>query len=944
LHQKSHIKTGENNFGKLVALLFLLLVSSQLMAQYREAENWLVGNNWLNFSGGGEPSVIQPAQPLGYQSSTCISDKNGQLLFYHDGLYVRNRQQQLMPYCFNDGIYYQQLFSASAGLSVQGNIIVPWPGNDSLYIIFHIFHQSLNNKASPLLYSVINVKHNSGLGDVVQPNILLLNTDATIKLSAVLHCNKKDVWVVGHLKNSDKYFAYLVTAAGISPTPVYSNCNFIPGGIDVTGFDNSHYGTMKISPQGDKLAAAHMGRDFIELCDFNNQTGVVSNPKQLKMKPAHAYYDISLSGSGIYCVEFSPSGHYLYANGIYNSYWPPLNSDRAVGRIVQFDASQPTEATIQSSMYLVDTIFIGGYNSMQLANNGKIYLNSSGSAFSCITNPEATGIGCNFSENYTPAFSSTQGSLPNFIQSYFRYPVIATGNCMGQSISFSIQNLVGVSSISWNFGDPASGINNTSSLQNPNHSFTSTGTYTVTAILQNSNGCAADTITKLIHAGALTINLGNDTAICSRDTLQLQPIPVINGSSLLWSNGNTDTVLKVTQPGQYWLRASAGGCNAVDTINITLRSLPQFTLGNDSLICGNTSVPLAPSPAQTGTYTWSNNAATPTINVSNAGSYWLQIIDGFGCKWRDTVAVGFKTLPNFNLGNDTTICQQDTLLLNAAISGATGYTWNTGATTPQIKTYQSGIYWCDVNKQGCIYRDSIMLTVKPLPIANLGNDTTLCENTTLLLDAQNPGSSWMWNTGSMAQTYLVRQAGFYKVTVTNNNCINKDSINISYELLPRFSLGSDRLICPGEVITLQPMLNPLWQLMWQDGSGAVTYRVVQPGLYYLDATTRCGTTREDIVFTSGLCRVNIPNAFTPNGDGRNDVLKALGTEAVTSFDLKIFNRYGQLIFETKDKNKGWDGRYNGQRVNNGAYAYVCTYNEQNSVMKQILKGIVIIIR
>lgn len=324
------------------------------------------------------------------------------------------------------------------------------------------------------------------------------------------------------------------------------------------------------------------------------------------------------------------------------------------------------------------------------------------------------------------------------------------------------------------------------------------------------------------------------------------------------------------------------------------------------------------------------------------GTHWLQITDNLGCRWGDTIHVQLKTLPNFSLGNDTAICQRDSLLLNATVSGASGYTWSTGAATPQIKISQGGIYWCDVNNQGCIYRDSMALTIKPLPVINLGNDTTLCENTTLLLHAQNPNSGYLWNTGSTGQTYLVSQAGLYSVTVTSSNCVNKDSIAIAYELKPRFSLGNDKLICPGETVTLQPTVNPLWQLLWQDGSTDNIYTVTQPGLYYLDATARCGATRDEILFTKGLCKVYIPNAFTPNGDGRNDLLKVYGTELVSNFHLQIFNRYGQLVFETKDKNKAWDGRLNGKMVNNGAYIYTLNYQGQGGLGQKIAGSILII--
>jgi gliding motility-associated-like protein len=208
----------------------------------------------------------------------------------------------------------------------------------------------------------------------------------------------------------------------------------------------------------------------------------------------------------------------------------------------------------------------------------------------------------------------------------------------------------------------------------------------------------------------------------------------------------------------------------------------------------------------------------------------------------------------------------------------------------------------------------------------------------------NTPRAYLWNTGGTAQTYLVSQSGKYKVTVTKNNCSNKDSMNIAYELLPRFTLGTDRLICPAETIVLQPALNPLWQLLWQDGRNSTTYSVTQPGLYYLDATTRCGTVRDEVLFTKGLCKVYIPNAFTPNGDWRNDIFKVYGTEQVTAFHLQIFNRYGQLVFETRDKNKGWDGRINGQWVNNGGYAYVCMYMELNGVKDEVMKGVVLVVR
>jgi gliding motility-associated-like protein len=927
-------------------ILFTMLLTATAVSLHaqREADNWIINATWLNFGGGNAPTIQLAPQSTISRTASIISDANGRIQFYYDGGFAYNRNHQVLPYVYNNGGFPNLLYGANGFWSMarQGSLIVPWPGRDSLYILFHIHHDFNNNFQSELNYSIINMNLDGGLGDVQQANIPLLNgADVCLKLTASLHCNKKDVWVVGHLRNSDQYFTLAVTAAGVNTTPLFSTCNMIPDGIGVTGYDENHYGTMKISALGDKLAAAHLAQDYVEFCDFDNQTGLVSNPKKLYTKPGYIAYSSAGRGVGALAVEFSPSGQRLYVSSDYYSYWSPDFTNRFVGRQYQFNTALTTEATIQASRYLIDTS-LAVNSSMQVANNGKLYMNAQASLMNRVDNPEGLGAACSFVFNGVPSPYFTQGNLPSFLQSYFRYPIIATGNCQFQNISFNIQNPIGISSIAWDFGDPASGVNNTSASFTPTHIYTTQGTYTVKAVLQNSNGCGADTIKKIIHAGPFKVFLGNDTTICQGDTLQLKMN--IPGGSNFWYNNSFDTAVKITQPGKYWVRVSLGECTATDTIEVFTRSLPQFTLGADTVICSNTNVTLAPNPVFAGTYTWSNNAATPTITVSNAGNYWLQITDNIGCKWRDTIGVSFKTLPNFSLGNDTAICQKDTLVLNATVIGATGYTWSTGATTPQIKTWQSGIYWCDVSRQGCTYRDSITLTVKSLPIVNLGNDTTICENTSIILNAQNPGSSYLWSTGSQAQSIAAGTAGQYAVTITKAGCISSDTINIAIELRPRFTLGADRLICPGETITLQPALNPLWQLLWQDGSRAATYPVTQPGLYYLDATTRCGTIREDIVFTKGLCKVNIPNAFTPNGDGLNDVLKALGTEVVTNFNLKIFNRYGQLVFESKDKNIGWDGRFNGQRANNGAYTCICTYRELNGTKEQMIKGVVLVIR
>jgi large repetitive protein len=322
-----------NTALKIIIVFSLALTTVRLHAQ-READNWIINSTWLNFGGGNNPTIQFAPQSTNQRTAGIISDANGHIQFYYDGGYAFNRNHQILPYVYNGGSFPNLLYGANGVNSIarQGSLIVPWPGNDSLYILFHIHHNFNNNFQSPLYYSIINMNLNGGLGDVQQANIPLLNgADVCLKLTASLHCNKKDVWVVGHLRNSDQYFTLAVTAAGVNTSPLFSTCNMIPNGIGVTGYDENHYGTMKISALGDKLAAGHLAQDYVELCDFDNQSGLVSNPKKLYTKPPYINYGTFTANVGALSVEFSPSGNRLYVGSDYVSTWTD-GIDRYVGR------------------------------------------------------------------------------------------------------------------------------------------------------------------------------------------------------------------------------------------------------------------------------------------------------------------------------------------------------------------------------------------------------------------------------------------------------------------------------------------------------------------------------------------------------------------------------------------------------------------------------------
>jgi gliding motility-associated-like protein len=471
---------------------------------------------------------------------------------------------------------------------------------------------------------------------------------------------------------------------------------------------------------------------------------------------------------------------------------------------------------------------------------------------------------------------------------------------------------------------------------------TTTGLYW--AQVTNNFGCKKRDSVNLLFKPVPVFNLGIDTAICDKDTLTLNASGA-NAATYLWNTGSVNPIIKAWQAGLYWCQASNNGCIFRDSILITaVNPLPVVNLGNDSTLCGNNTLLLnATNPNST--YLWQNAAVTPTLLATTTGLFWAEVTNNFGCKKRDSVNLFFKPSPVFNLGADTAICDLDTLTLNASAANATTYLWSNGAATPSIKAYQAILYWCEAQKGGCSFRDSITITsIKPLPVVNLGNDLTLCEGTTKDLDATYLNSTYLWQDGSTIPVFRVIQPGTYRVIVNYNGCKKSDAIVIDYSLKPRFTLGPDQTICQGNAITLTPVLDPAWILAWQDGTTNPVYKITQPGLYTLSATNNCGSTPDDVLITKGLCKVYAPNAFTPNGDGKNDFFRALGIEAVTTFNLKIFNRYGQIIFETADKFQGWDGKFRGAASPAGSFVYIINYADSYSAEMQTIKGSFILIR
>jgi gliding motility-associated-like protein len=445
---------------------FHMLVSTAGVRAQGEASKWYFGEyGGLDFSSGNPIAV--PGMTDTYEGTASISDAAGNLLFYTDGMTVWNRNHQAMP----NGTGLAGDFS-----STQSALIVPKPGSSSIYYVF-----TTDNQAEPggLCYSEIDMTLEGGNGDVTANKNILLHNLTTERITAVRHCNNSDIWVISHDFGSNKFRVFKVTAAGVSAAPVLSEAGIVHGQSWV---NSSTVGYMKASPTGNKLAIANYGYDLFELFDFDNSTGIVSNPMVFDN-----YNDA-------YGVEFSPDGTKLYVSRVFNP------------SIYQFNVCAGSQADIAASVTAIgNAVSPGG---MQLGPDGKIYIVQYGySNLDVIHNPNEAGAACNFESNVL-SIAPAQGEigLPNFSPYMFAQPaplpvVSSTLDCLDAAFSYATPastasagctQLANVASVSWSFGDPASGTANISNASNPVHTYSAAGVYDVMLIVNYS--CYTDTV------------------------------------------------------------------------------------------------------------------------------------------------------------------------------------------------------------------------------------------------------------------------------------------------------------------------------------------------------------------------------------------------------------------------------------------------------------------
>ena len=786
--------------ARIKYVVVFLLLSCGVSFSQNEGKVWYFGSYaGLDFN-TSPPTILTNGALTTDEGCASISNSFGNLLFYTNGATVYDRTHVVMA----NGTGLLGHSSTS-----QAAIIVKKPGSSTLYYVFTLGAGG----AGSLYYSEVDMTLAAGLGSVTVKNTQLA-TGMTEHLTSVKHCNGTDIWVLAHNGGTNIFRAFLVTSGGVNPTSVNSMIGTNPAGT---------IGCMKVSPNGKKLGFASIQGNLIEVFDFDASTGLITNPLTLGV-------NITLP----YGVEFSPDGTKFYVRGSnVLAQW-----DLCAGSNFLIAASQNTFVTVN------------GFGGAQLAPDGKIYVaRGLQPALGVVNNPNVAGFGCNYVDvGQSVAPKSSLYGLPNFIPSGFKPPpppyTHTVSNSFGcQTAAFTapavVQNFTTVScatsgyslmGLQWNFSDPASGANNTSTLSNPVHAFTAMGTYSVNLILYYSCGGGTDTIKGLVNINQPCISVSSTSITCANlGSATVHATGGIGPFSYTWMpSAQANSVATGLIPGTYTLTVFDFGNNFTYTATTVFTSLIPLT-GNvnnaSSVTCNGASTATAnvtniAGGSGTVTYVWQNPGGTvytsPTPSLG-AGIWSVTVNDVLtGCQIKQSMFI--TQPPPLNLvlaSNVPTICAAKTASLNGTNSGGTPYltgspytyTWSGGPTsnTHTVNQVLPGIYIYTLSSQDsltCLTSNTIALDFVANPTLSV-SDVSICPLQTGTLNVSGATTyTWSDNTTSSFLTDNPLISEQYTVTGTALGCTAVATASIILKPVPTAVLNSNSPICNGQNLNL----------------------------------------------------------------------------------------------------------------------------------------------
>lgn len=880
-------------------VIFLVFLGSMLCFAQKEASNWYFGDNaGIRFNPNGSVIELTDGQLNTVEGCTTISNANGDLLFYTDGVTVYNKNHNVMPNGFG-------LFGDPS--STQSAIVVPQPNNPNIYFIFTVDTPASNQKpfTAGFNYSVVDMSLDNGLGTVTQKNVNLLQ-ESSEKVTAVLkNCLTQSIWVITYAPlvtgAFNTFFAYEVSTTGLNTTPVISSQ---PALIE------DQRGYLKFSPDGTKLVSANVTAGLF-IYDFDKETGTVSNETRININFSHDGVNTQLP----YGVEFSQNNKLLYIS----TYFQTTREDNDIasaqyGALLQYNLSS---ANISASEVVIDQR--ATYRSgLQLGPNGKIYrtmnaLYGLGLPFlSVINTPNNLGTSCNYTNNSFPLSRNARQGLPPFITSFFSEKIDIINNktsttelflCEGESYTLKAEvGDIANPSFRWE----KNGVllsNSTSSLV-----ITEPGLYTV-FIDPNTGNCDG------ILEGIAYVTYNTNPEAFDYTLTQCDEDGFAGGFTRFNLNQATNFVT-----GGFPERSVKYYTDAAITTEISNIESYNFDADNPKPVYAKV------FDEQTGCF--DTSVLTLNVSVSPISDFEaMPLCDEIGSE------DGKNTFELIDLTSQI----QSTFGLTSNITFYTTFDEVLLEKSPLIRVfsntipYQQAIYARIENDNSCSRIIKVILSVNKLP--NIKNTDTAyyCLNkfpetvniNAAVIDDNPENYSYIWSTGETSYTIGVNEIGDYTVAVTDANGCTKNRVvsvepsNIAtinnVEIKDASKYNAVNIIASGEGIYEYQLLDEDNNI-FIDFQSSPVFSNIKPGFYYVvvkDIKNDCGSTEPLKISVIGF-----PKIFTPNGDGFNDTWQVYGVSETfqPSTIVYIFDRYGKLLKQISPLGEGWNGEMNGQKL------------------------------
>jgi len=692
-------------------------------------------------------------------------------------------------------------------------------------------------------------------------------------------------------------------------------------------------------------------------CSNTSTTEIVTNPlPNINISPDISLctgFSTGLSVSGGISYQWSPATG-LSCTTCASPTAQPVSSTTYSVLVTDVNGCQNNDSvtvTIYSQLPITITSnssICSGSNMQLTASGGSTYQWSPASGLSNpnIANPIASPT---ITTTYTVLVTDVNGcqNTDSVTVTVNPLPVVTSGAdtsiCINNNTQLSASGAV---TYQWS---PVTGLNN-ANISNPIASPATTTTYTVSGT--DANGCQNSSQTTVTIWSLPPVSAGADQSYCSGGDAQLS---ASGASTYIWSPATALSDPAIANPQASptssttytVLGTDANGCQNTDDVIVTVFSLPVITTSGDINICENSSTNLSASGGVQ--YQWTPGTGLSNSNISNPVAtpaqstvYTVLVTDANGCQNTDSVLVGINPLPTITTSADDTICLGDNTQINAF--GAISYVWTPAGNltnpnianplaSPPAKTSYT-VVGTDAN--GCQNTASLVIDVNIPADPQAGPDADICPGDQIQLSASN-GISYSWNptlglsNANIANPYASPGSPTsYTVTIVDaNGCTNTGIVNIGLLTPPSVDAGIDITLYKGESTQLNGLGGSSY--LWTPSIWLSDPNVANPLSTPLDTITYvllvtdangCQNTDSMTIYVLGVPTAIIPNGFTPNGDGLNDIFKVGHYENFILLKMQVFNRWGELIFESTDINSGWDGTVNGIEQPLGTYIYI----------------------